>query len=148
MSKQKNPGKVEILKKYTGQGGIVKDTIKEIPNTIGNAYSNVKDKVQSGITNGIVNVLGDTPAGNTVRDGLANQKKGILKNTVNRIKSMPESSKKPTTPPGLERAPGILKKNPSLPTPPTGIKAKPAQGSFMKPGYKPGSIKRGYTRYA
>lgn len=78
--------KKAILKKYTGKGGIISDTISEIPNTIGNAYNNVKNKVQSGITKGIVNFVGDTPAGKILKAGLASQKQGILKNAISEAK--------------------------------------------------------------
>lgn len=102
--------KKDILKKYTGKGGIITDTIKEIPGTIKKGYKNVKDKVQSGITRGIVRMVGDTPAGNILKSGLAEQKKESMKQAIKQ--AMP---KKPVT--ALDAMDRISRPTPMMPGP-------------------------------
>lgn len=113
--------KKEMLKKHVsmmGKGGPKAPTPFEM---IGGGLKNLRDKVQSGITKGITNFVGDTQAGKILKDGLKNQKKGILQKAldpmldpVNMIQKQP-----------LKKIPKMPKKVPNV--------VKPALDTMLDP---------------
>lgn len=120
--------KKAILKKYTGQGGIIGDTISRGISGIKNKYNEVKTNVQDGITKGIVNFVGDTPAGKILKSGLEKQKQQKLKKAISPvsttaplIKTMPDIMPLrsiPKMPNRMPKVPDLMpkkKKTPSYP---------------------------------
>lgn len=69
-----------------GKGGPLWDKVKSetgnIVSTVKGKYKKIKDNLQNALTDKIVDFVGDTPAGDIIKEGLNKQKRETLKNAI------------------------------------------------------------------